>query len=102
MEKWHYLGQGFEPGKPGYPYDVAIYTPATPYPEFAPIALSEGSGFMSAGGAFPLADMLDDKWTSHLELCGCLYLRDLARQQQQEGRIWTADEIWEKWQARPS
>lgn len=98
MQRYQPLGRGAEADKPDYPYDVAIYWPDPPLADPHPIALGEGTGWMSAGGSFKLADLLDEKWTRHLELCGCLYLRELARQEQREGRILSTDEIWEKWQ----
>ena len=62
--------------------------------------LAEGSGHGNAGGNFALADILDEKWTENLEICDCLWLRDLAREEAARGTLFTADEIWERAQKR--
>ncbi len=57
------------------------------------ICLSEGCGHGAQGSCFELSTMLEDTWTEHLRICDCLWLRDLAREEQQTGRFFSADEI---------
>lgn len=89
--------------KSGRHYDVGVYRsdPPPSGPERPlTLALNEGLGHGCQGSCFTLADMLDERWTEHLQLCNCLWLRDLAREEQASGRFFSADEIWERWQAR--
>jgi hypothetical protein len=44
--------------------------------------------------------MLDPRWDDHLRICGCLWLRQLAREEQEAGRRLTADEILSRWSER--
>ena len=62
--------------------------------------LAEGSGHGAAGGNFLLAELLDEKWTENLEICDCLWLRDLAREEAGREELFSADEIWERAQGR--
>ena len=91
MDKYETIGQG---ARASWPYEVAVHWPGI-HPG-GPISLTEGTGFCAAGGNFALTDILDDKWTTNLEVCNCLWLRDLAREEQTRGTLFTADEIWQR------
>ena len=58
--------------------------------------LAEGSGHCAASGNFALADLLDAKWNENLEICDCLWLRDLAREEAKREILFTPDEILER------
>lgn len=97
MEPYKIIGEG---KRASYPYEVGIHwedssSSQTP----RPILLAEGSGHASMGGYFTLADTLADVWTEHLQICGCLRLRELAREEQASGRVFSADEIYARWLA---
>lgn len=82
------------------PYEVAVYWDKSSSFPLRTIALSEGAGHANMGGCFSLCDMLHDDWTEHLRICGCLWLRDLAVEEQARGQSFSADEIYAFWQAR--
>ena len=91
MDKYQIIGEG---KRNSWPYQVAVHW-AVEHPG-GPIMLAEGSGHSGAGGNFALAAILGDTWTEHLEICDCLWLRDLAREEQERGALFAADEIWER------
>ena len=93
------LGQG---NQFSHPYEVAIHWERLSSHPPHIIALSEGSGHASMGGYFSLGDLVKPEWTLHLELCDCLWLRDLAREEQELGRFFSADEIFARWHKRAS
>ena len=95
MDKYQIIGQGV---RASWPYEVAVHW-SNEHPG-GPIMLAEGSGHGGAGGNFALADVTRDIWTSHLEICDCLWLRDLAREESERGTLFTADEIWQRAQER--
>jgi hypothetical protein len=101
MERYETIGSGTHAS---WPYQVAVHwddsLPARP--RYAPLAicLSEGTGHGAQGGNFALADLLNETWSKHLEICGCLWLRDLAQQERGQGRCFSADEIFAAAQAR--
>lgn len=96
MDRYEVIGEGRQGS---YPYEVGIHW-ETPVPDKPrPVGFAEGSGHGSAGGYFPLSDVLLEIWTEHLRLCGCLWLRDLATQEQSAGRFFSADEIHAAWLA---
>jgi len=72
------LGTGYCADDPGkrYPFGVAVVIDAT---DDRVLLLQEGDGMMLQASTFPLTAILDDKWTQHLELTRCLWLRELAR-----------------------
>lgn len=90
MDKYQTIGQGT---RGSWPYEIAIHWPGKHLGGL--ISLSEGSGHGNAGGNFALADILDAKWDDNLEVCDCLWLRDLAHEEAARGVLFTADEIWE-------
>ncbi len=94
MDKYQNIGRST---RGSWPYEIAVHWPG----EHAggPIMLAEGSGHGSAGGNFALAEMLDAKWESNLEICDCLWLRDLAREEIERGTPFAPDEIWQRAQA---
>lgn len=75
------------------PYQVAVRWEDPQLPQPSPLAFSEGSEHASWASNLPLADVLHEAWTEHLEICGCLWLRDLAIQERALGRFLSADEI---------
>ena len=95
MDKYETIGQGV---RASWPYEVAVHWPGE-HPG-GPILLAEGMGHGAAGGNFALSDITDDKWSDHLEICGCLWLRDLAREEIERGQLFTADEIWQRANAK--
>ena len=95
MDKYQEIGRGT---RASWPYEVAVHW-KDEHPG-GPIMLAEGSGHSGAGGNFALAEILDEKWRSHLEICDCLWLRDLALEERERGQIFTADEIWQRAQER--
>ena len=99
MERYQTIGSGV---RGSWPYEVAVHwpTPGTfSFPQNV-IALSEGTGHGNQGGTFALADLLKPIWTEHLELCDCLWLRDLAREEAERGTLFSADEIWARFRER--
>lgn len=84
----------------GKPYEVLVHWNDDGREVPSTICLSEGSGHGAQGSCFLLSEMLEDTWTEHLRICDCLWLRDLAREEQQTGRYFSADELWEMSQAR--
>src|SRR5689334_9432923 len=98
MERYLIIGEGRQSG---FPYEVGIHwdDPVSQIPRV--ILLGEGSGHASMGGYFPLSTLLDARWSEHLQICECLWLRDLARQEVMLGRCFGVDEIFELWRSRP-
>lgn len=95
MDKYEIIARGT---RGTWPYEIAIHWPGKH--SGGPIMLAEGSGHGGAGGNFSLAEMLDPKWTENLEVCDCLWLRDLAREEASRGAVFTAQEIWQRAQER--
>ena len=91
MDKYQTIGQGV---RASWPYEVAVHWPGQH--QAGPILLAEGTGHGAAGGNFALADILDETWTENLEVCDCLWLRDLAREEAARGILFSADEIWDR------
>lgn len=89
MDKYQTIGKG---ARSSWPYEIAVHWLGKH--QAGPIMLAEGSGHGSAGGNFALADILDAKWSVNLEVCDCLWLRDMAREEAERGKVFTADEIW--------
>ena len=94
MNRYEIIGRG---ERASYPYDIGIFWGSN---GARPIALGEGRGHGSAGGAFTLAEMLDDKWTENLEICDCGWLRKLARAESARESPFSADELWQRAQQR--
>ena len=90
MDKYQIIGAGT---RASWPYEVAVHWPGEHLG--GPIMLAEGTGHGAAGGNFLLSELLDAKWDDNLEICGCLWLRDLAREETARGEPFSADEIWE-------
>lgn len=82
------------------PYEVAVRWEDSLLPQPSPLAFSEGSGHASWASNNSLADVLHEAWTEHLEICDCLWLRDLAIQERALGRFLSSDEIFAASQAR--
>ncbi len=59
----------------GYRYEVSLVIDAGSS-KF--IEMTEGSGMLAAGGHFALIDLLKPTWDAHLEVCGALWLREMA------------------------
>ena len=95
MDKYQKIAHG---ARNGWPYEIAVHWPGEQ--PGGPISLSEGTGQGAASGNFTLAEMQDAKWDDNLEICDCLWLRDLAREEIARGPLFSADEIWERAQAR--
>ena len=95
MDKYQTIGGG---KRGAWPYEIAVHWPGKDGD--APIMLAEGTGCGAAGGNFTLAALLDEKWDENLEVCDCLWLRDLAREEIERGTLFTADEIWQRAQER--
>ena len=91
MEKYQNIGRGT---RASWPYEVAVHW-EDQHPG-GPIMMAEGTGHGSAGGNFALSAMLQPQWQSHLEICGCEWLRDLAIEERERGALFSADEIWER------
>ena len=95
MDKYQTIGQGY---RASWPYTVAVHWAGKDLG--GPIMLAEGTGHGGAGGNFALSEMLDEKWDDNLEICDCLWLRDLAREEATRGELFTPDEIWKRAQKR--
>ena len=91
MSKYQNIGRG---ARAGWPYEIAVHWPGENLG--GPIMLAEGTGHGAAGGNFALSEMLDAKWDDNLEICDCLWLRDLAREEIARGALFSADEIWQR------
>lgn len=90
MEESDIIGRG---GLGSHPYLVAVCRDNRDEPRPRTIEMSEGSGHHSWASRLPLSAMLDEVWTEHLEICDCLWLRDLAQSEPALGRCLSADEI---------
>lgn len=97
VEQYKTIGEG---RRASWPYQVDVHWAAPGADASRPIGLSEGTGHGSAGGNFRLSEILADVWTEHLELCDCLWLRELAREEIERGTPFSADEIWARFEAR--
>ena len=97
MDKYQIIGKG---ERQGWPYEIAVHWPGEHGD--GPIMLAEGSGHGGAGGNFMLSELLDTKWNDNLEICDCLLLRDLAREEAARGELFSANEIWERAQKQKS
>ena len=95
MDKYQIIGQGY---RASWPYEIAVHWPGAH--QAGPISISEGTGHGAAGGNFALSEILDAKWSDNLEICDCLWLRDLAREEIARGALFSADEIWKRAQER--
>ena len=99
VEQYKAIGQGV---RASWPYQVEVHWATPDSVAQGVISLSEGTGHGSAGGNFALSELLKPIWTDHLEICDCLWLRDLAREETTRGHLFSADEIWARYQARES
>ncbi len=97
MEKQKTIGYAH---KGSHPYEIAIYWENVPSSPPRTIALSEGSGHANMAGCFFLSEMLHEAWTENLEVCDCLWLRDLAVEEKARGQLFSADEIYAIWEER--
>jgi hypothetical protein len=86
------IGEGYRK----WPYSVFL---DFDNPRF-PLQMWYGSGHMETGGGILLQELLSAEYDTHLDVCGCLWLHDLAREEQERGTPFTATEIEERWKAR--
>lgn len=84
MENYKIIGKGV---RVSWPYEIAVHWAMPESYAQGVISLSEGTGYGSAGGNFPLADMLKEIWTTNLEACNRLWLRDLASEKRRAARF---------------
>ena len=91
MDKYQTIGENT---RGVWPYEVAVHWPGENGDD--PILLAEGVAHGAASGNFALSALLDKKWDENLEICDCLWLRDLAREEAARGVLFSADEIWER------
>lgn len=97
MEESDVIGRG---GSLAERYQVTVCHDDCDEPRPRTIELSEGSGHRGMASRLPLSDVLDEVWTRHLEICDCLWLRDLAQTEPALGRCLSAEEILAANQAR--
>jgi len=76
-------------GRPPYPFNVWLHFDKP----HSPIEISEGIGHAANGGYFSLQELIKPHWDDCLTICRCLWLRDLASEEQKRGKKFTPSEI---------